>query len=121
VATVGTLGITHSSVSPSSCSASHRTVDRQIVSGRNNTGTDHSLFFIFTITDGGKINPFHRPRGREIFSWKERVIISFRLGMGSGYFLLVIGGIRKGLYPYRAGSVGAMLVLSYLLQTGNLI
>ena len=70
-----------------------------------------AFFFILIIYGWCKINPQLGPKG-ERSTWKERIASLPEIALVIIIFLMMIGGLMKGLFtPTEAGSVGTGLVL----------
>lgn len=70
-----------------------------------------ALFFVVIIYGWCKIDPSLGPRG-ERSTWKERLATLPEVLLVTAIFLLVVGGLMKGLFtPTEAGSVGTVAVL----------
>ena len=112
VATVGTLGI----LMPPSVTLivfgiiTDQSIGRLFLAGIV-PGLMIALFFIFIIYGWCKINPSLGPKG-ERSTWKARIASLPEFALVLMIFLLVIGGLMKGLFtPTEAGSVGTFAVL----------
>lgn len=112
VATVGTLGI----LIPPSVTLivfgiiTDQSIGKLFLAGII-PGLMIALFFIFIIYGWCKINPSLGPKG-EKSTWKARIASLPEFALVLFIFLLVIGGLMKGLFtPTEAGSVGTFAVL----------
>ncbi|MFN3534871.1 MAG: TRAP transporter large permease [Desulfatiglandales bacterium] len=112
VATVGTLGI----LIPPSVTLivfgiiTEQSIGKLFLAGII-PGLLIALFFVLIIYGWCKINPELGPKG-ERFSWKERVKTLPEVLWVAAIFLLVVGGLMKGLFtPTEAGSIGTFVVL----------
>lgn len=115
VATVGTLGI----LMPPSVTLivfgviTQQSIGRLFLAGLV-PGLLIAFLFVVIIAVWCRMNPTLGPRG-ERSTWKERAASVPECLFVAGIFVLVIGGLMKGLFtPTEAGSVGtaAVLVLS---------
>lgn len=123
VATVGTLGI----LIPPSVTLivfgiiTEQSIGKLFLAGLT-PGLIIAFFFICIIYVWCKINPNLGPKG-ERSSWKERMASLPELAWVVLIFLLIVGGLMKGLFtPTEAGSVGtfAVLLLSVVKRDLNL-
>lgn len=79
-----------------------------------------SLFFIFIIFGWAKINPAIAPRA-EKSSWGERARACPEFFYVGIVFVVVIGGIMKGIFsPTEAGTIGTLAVLILALTRGKI-
>lgn len=113
VATVGTLGI----LMPPSVTLivfgviTQQSIGRLFLAGLV-PGLLIALLFILVIAVWCRINPALGPHGARS-SWKERVASLPECLYVIAVFVLVIGGLMKGLFtPTEAGSVGTLAVLA---------
>jgi C4-dicarboxylate transporter DctM subunit len=112
VATVGTLGVL---IPPSVTLIVFGIITEQSIGKLFLAGLIPGLiiafFFIVIIYAWCKINPALGPKG-EKSSWKERIASLPEVMWVVIVFLLVIGGLMKGIFtPTEAGSVGTFAVL----------
>ena len=80
-----------------------------------------SLFFMFIIYGWAKINPAIAPKG-EKSSWGERARAFPQLFSVGIIFLIVIGGLMKGIFsPTEAGTIGTVcvLILAFISSKGQ--
>jgi C4-dicarboxylate transporter DctM subunit len=85
-------------------------------------GLTIALFFVMVIYGMCKIDPSLGPKSRR-FTWKERMSSLMDVIWIMVIFIIVIGGLTKGLFtPTEAGSIGtfAVLVLSIVKREINL-
>jgi len=122
VATVGTLGI----LIPPSVTLivfgiiTEQSIGRLFLAGLV-PGLIIALLFILVIYGWCKMNPSLGPKG-EKSSWRERIASLPEVLWVAVIFLLVIGGLIKGVFtPTEAGSIGtfAVLLLSLLKRDLN--
>lgn len=121
VATVGTLGI----LLPPSVTLivfgviTQQSIGRLFLAGLL-PGLLIALLFLFVIAAWCRINPALGPHG-EKSSWKEKAASLPECLYVIAVFLLVIGGLMKGLFtPTEAGSVGTLAVLALSLARRDL-
>jgi C4-dicarboxylate transporter, DctM subunit len=121
VATVGTLGI----LIPPSVTLivfgiiTEQSIARLFLAGLL-PGLIIALLFILIIYGWCRINPSLGPKG-ERSSWKERARSLPEILWVLIIFLLVIGGLIKGLFtPTEAGSIGTFAVLVLSIMKGDL-
>jgi C4-dicarboxylate transporter, DctM subunit len=112
VATVGTLGIL---IPPSVTLIVFGIITEQSIGKLFLAGLIPGLiiafFFILIIYGWCRINPALGPKG-EKFSWKERLATLPELVWVGAIFLMVVGGLMKGVFtPTEAGSIGSFAVL----------
>jgi C4-dicarboxylate transporter DctM subunit len=119
VATIGTLGV----ILPPSIVLiifgliTEQSIGRLFLAGTI-PGLMISLFFMGVTYAWAKKNPLVAPKG-ERFSWRERAHSAPELFWVVGIFLLVVGGLMKGLFsPTEAGSIGlgAVLILAFVKE-----
>ena len=79
-----------------------------------------SIFFIIVIYGWCKMNPQIGPKG-EKSSWKERISSLQEVIWVLIIFILMIGGLTKGIFtPTEAGSIGAFAVLLLSVIKGDI-
>lgn len=121
VATVGTLGIL---IPPSVTLIVFGIITEQSIGKLFLAGIVPGLivafFFVVIIFGWCRMNPTLGPPG-ERSNWRRRAAAVPEVAWIVGIFLLVIGGLMKGLFtPTEAGSVGSFAVLLYAVMRKDL-